>query len=543
MKNLEFTIYDKNAGVGGTWFSNRYPGVACDLPSHCYQTTFEENTQWSSFYAPGSEIRAEIERIVDKYKLMRYIKLEHELVHARYDEGSGKWHLRLRRRVPGSAPADEQYEVIEDTADFVLSGVGSLSRWRWPDIEGLRAFKGKLVHSAAWELDEAGSWQGSVADWKDKRVGVIGVGSSSIQIVPTIQPLVKHLYHYVRGQTWLAPPFQSDFLSEFMNRDPAAGNYIFTEADRQAFKDPAFYKKFRHSLEAEANSIHFITIKGTESQKAAQEAFKTHMRTRLAKEPWITDRLMPDFSVTCKRLTPGPGFLEALCEDNVDFVPTHIKRITETGIELVDGTHHDLDVIVCATGYDTTFQYPFTVVGRGGKTLLERYKPHPETYLSLCSDGFPNWFMSFGPNSVFGTGTLIIVMERQIDYAVEAAKKLQREHLKSIEPKKEAVADFDEYLEHYFRTTVFNEPCRSWYKAGKADGRIIGLWPGSSLHAMRTLKHPRWEDYNFEPLDGIQNRFHWLGDGSTHNEKHMTGDRAWYLNPEEVDIPPVPEEK
>lgn len=132
-------------------------------------------TQWSSFYAPGSEIRAEIERIVDKYKLMRYIKLEHELVHARYDEGSGKWHLRLRRPVPGSVPADAQYEVIEDTADFVLSGVGSLSRWRWPDIEGLRAFKGKLVHSAAWETDEAGSWQGSVADWGDKRVGVIGV--------------------------------------------------------------------------------------------------------------------------------------------------------------------------------------------------------------------------------------------------------------------------------------------------------------------------------------------------------------------------------
>lgn len=145
-------------------------------------------------------------------------------------------------------------------------------------------------------------------------------------------------------------------------------------------------------------------------------------------------------------------------------MPKQIKRITETGVELEDGKSHELDVIVCATGffhyrycrgfvlnvdpgYDTSYHYPFSVIGRGGRSLNERFKPHPETYISLCVDGFPNWFMSMGPNSVFGSGSMLIVMEKQVEYAVEVAKKMQREHIKSIEPKKEAVRDFDEYLE------------------------------------------------------------------------------------------------
>lgn len=120
--------------------------------------------------------------------------------------------------------------------------------------------------------------------------------------------------------------------------------------------------------------------------------------------------------------------------------------VCATGKELLDSMLNS-PLISCTIGFDTSYQYPFTVVGRGGKTLLERYTPHPETYLSLCSDGFPNWFMTCGPNSVIGTGSLLIIMERQVDYIIEAAKKMQKEHLKSIEPKREAVADFDEYLE------------------------------------------------------------------------------------------------
>lgn len=148
--------------------------------------------------------------------------------------------------------------------------------------------------------------------------------------------------------------------------------------------------------------------------------------------------------------------------------------------------------------------------------------------------------MSLGPNSGVGSGSLLVLIERQIDYAIEATKKLQRERLKSIEVKQEAVKDFDAYLEHYFPKTVYSEKCRSWYKMGKEQGRVVALWPGSCLHAVRAIQYPRWEDYNYEYADGVRNRMHWLGDGQTYDEKTMQGDRAWYLSDEEVDIPPVP---
>lgn len=136
-----------------------------------------------------------------------------------------------------------------------------------------------------------------------------------------------------------------------------------------------------------------------------------------------------------------------LTHPQVDFQPTHIKRVTAKGIELVDGTHTDLDILICATGYDYSFQLDFPIVGREGVTIQEKWAPHPSTYLALCTDGFPNWFMVFGPNSTIGSGSLLIILERQVEYVVEVARKMQRERLKSIEVKREAVADFDEYLE------------------------------------------------------------------------------------------------
>ncbi|EPQ60007.1 flavin-binding monooxygenase [Gloeophyllum trabeum ATCC 11539] len=520
--NLDFTIYDKNAGIGGTWYSNKYPGLSCDIPCHTYQYVFEENTEWSAFYAPGDEIRQYLERVATKYKVNKYIKLQHELVGAYWEEDQGKWRLRIRRPSPDSTPENPQYEVFEDKADVLFTGIGLLARWNWPDIEGLKTFKGRMLHSAQWDVSD-GHWEEGVKDWGEKRVGVIGVGSSALQIVPALQPRVKHVVNFVRGKTWLARPFLEEKTGELLGRD-TRDNHKFTEEDKQRFRNPAFYRKFRHMLEQELNSIHASTLKGTKQQQEAREAFQQNMRERLAKKPWIADHLIPDFGVACRRLTPGPGYLEALCQDNVTFETTHIKRITETGIELVDGRHYDLDVIVCATGYDTSFQYPFPFVGQNGVTLQEKYKPHPRTYLALTVDGFPNWFQSFGANSGFGSGSLSAILEAQVVYAVQATLKLQRERYKSLVVKKEAVDNFDEYLEAYFPGTIYSEKCRSWYKAGKEEGRVVGLYPGSCLHYLRAITHPRWEDYEYQPLDPVRNRFYWLGDGQTYNEKTLTGD-------------------
>jgi len=180
--------------------------------------------------------------------------------------------------------------------------------------------------------------------------------------------------------------------------------------------------------------------------------------------------VIPDFAPACRRLTPGPGYLDALCADNVDFVPTHIRKVTPTGIETEDGKHQDLDIIICATGtscttcnafarlnvacrgFDTSFKFDFPILGRSGEDLSKRFDPYPRTYMGVAVDGFPNWFQCLGPSAAVGAGSLLLVLERQVDYAVAATLKLQREHLKSMDVKPEAVDDFDAYLESYFPT-------------------------------------------------------------------------------------------
>jgi hypothetical protein len=269
---------------------------------------------------------------------------------------------------------------------------------------------------------------------------------------------------------------------------------------------------------------------------------------------------VPNFSVSCRRLTPGPGYLEALCEDNVRCAPsvpplahapsqvtletTAITRVTRTGVELSDGRALALDVLVCATGFDTSYRYPFALTGRNGLTLHERWTPHAEAYLTLAVDGFPNAFWGLGPNSGVNSGSLLVLLERQVDYAVAAAAKMQRERIKALEVKRAALDAWTAYMRSYWPKvrplssfgwhvrrsceapqTVFMDACNSWYRA--PDGAIVGIWPGSCLHAVRTLSHPRWEDFDYTPLDdgpGIT-PLYWLGDGQSYNEKTMTGDR------------------
>ncbi|KAJ3555089.1 hypothetical protein NM688_g2766 [Phlebia brevispora] len=551
VSNVNLTIYEREERIGGTWWTNRYPGVACDVPSHCYQYTFERKSDWSALYAPGAEIHQHLESIADKYKLEQYIKLSHKLVHARWDDTDKKWHLRIERpRSPGTADRaakdiDEakpsEVEEIEDEADVLFMATGMLSNWVWPSIDGLHTFKGTLVHSANWNLGGA-TWEEDVKDWGDKSVAVIGVGASALQLVPTLQPKVGRLAQYIRGGTWLVPPFALYKVSEFLGQKLSADqNYVYSKEELEHFADPERFAAFRRAVENEMTRGHTVTLRGSPLQVQAQVFAKQLMNAALADAPHIAEKLIPDFPVGCRRPTPGPGYVTALKQDNVDFINTGIQRIVPEGIETVDGELRKYDVIICATGFDTSHIPPFPFIGRSGLSLSSKWTPHPRTYLGICTDGFPNCFFAYGPNSTFAAGALLPILEAEVKYAVEVVRKMQRERIKSVEVKAEAVRDFDEVLETYFPRTVHTEKVRSWYKAGQADGRIISLWPGSNLHALRALSHPRWEDFTYERVDDTENRLYWLGNGMTVGEMSSSGDGAWFLDEGFVDIPPIPE--
>ncbi|GAA5979807.1 hypothetical protein JCM5350_002055 [Sporobolomyces pararoseus] len=527
LKNVELNIYEKNHQVGGTWFENTYPGLACDIPAHCYSLTFSPNYNWSKFYAPGPEIRQYLEDVAAKYRLDRFIRYLHKLTKAEWNEETAQWSLSFDVMNEAGEKVGEKVEI----ADVVIQGMGGLSRWDWPNIKGLHDFKGKKLHSAAYtETAEAE---------KGKTVAVIGSGSSSIQLVPALQPHAARVDNYVRGSAWIATPFASNQL---LQRSPDGSNHTFSEEEKKFWaENPEEYHKFRKSMEKELNSVHGVTMKGSELQLGAVEAFRQLMRKKLEKKPHIAEKLIPTFPVACRRLTPGPGYLEALVEDNVDFISTGIKRITETGIETEDGASRDYDTIVFATGFDTSYRPRIPIIGRNGTNVQDLWADVPSHYLSMAiGPDHPNFFVVNGPNSSLGSGSLLVLFEKEVDYIIECIDKMQRENYRTMAVKQEAINDFMAYIETYFQKTVYSEKCRSWYKKGLEEGPVVALWPGSCLHAIKTLKHPRWEDYDFTFSTPQKNRFAWLGTGWTREEMEgVNGDTAFYL--EGIDVPPVPE--
>ena len=323
--------------------------------------------------------------------------------------------------------------------------------------------------------------------------------------------------------------------------DGKGGNFSYTDAEKTMWEnDRDAYLAYRRSLEQKMQGRFGITQRGSPLLRSAKKQYTADMRERLKEKPEIMEYLLPDFPPLCKRLTPGPGYLEALTDPKVNVIPTAISHIDERGIITTDGVHHPVDAIVCATGFMTSpGARGFPIYGRDGVNLRERYLDRPESYLGLCTDGFPNFFQSLGPNSFAGAGNLLIQIEYIHKYVGQILTKFARGNLGVIEPKKRVVQNFTNFCEKYFKRTVFSEACNSWYKTApagatpeeRAKSRVTALWPGSSVHAVRTLEHVRWEDFEMQEFDG--NEFGWFGNGWTIAEKDPetnVDDLTFYLD-------------
>ncbi|GAA6040905.1 hypothetical protein JCM8097_003180 [Rhodosporidiobolus ruineniae] len=522
---VDLDLFEKNYSVGGTWYENSYPGLACDIPAHVYSLTFEPKFDWSHFYAAGPEILSYLQDVAKKYKLDRFLRYGHLLTAAHWDDESKQWSLSFDLLDEAGKKTGEKTVV----ADVVIQSLGGLARWDWPEIPGLMDFKGKKLHSAAYKEGPE--------EQKDKTVAVIGSGSSSIQIVPTLQKCAKQVDNYVRGSAWIAEPFAS---TELLKRNPDASNYKFTEEEKKHFaEDPEDYLRFRKSMEHELNNVHGVTLQGSALQVGAVKAFRELMERKLASKPKIAKSLIPNFAVGCRRLTPGPGYLEALVADNVDFVSCGIKRVTETGIEDNEGNHREYDTIVCATGFDTSYRPRVPIVGKNGTNVQDLWNDLPTHYLSMfIGPDHPNYFVINGPNSSLGSGSLLILFEKEVDYLCQVIDKMATEQYRTVAVKQEAVDDWMQYVTAYFPGTVFGTKCRSWYKKGLEEGPVVALWPGSVGSALEVLAKPRWEDFTYESASPQKNRFGWVGNGWSKIETEGK-DTSYYLD--NIDYPPVPQ--
>ncbi|OIW24555.1 FAD/NAD(P)-binding domain-containing protein [Coniochaeta ligniaria NRRL 30616] len=514
---IKLTIYEKNHDVSGTWLENVYPGVRCDIPSHVYQSTFSPKLDWSDQFAPGAEIRDYWQGQARKYDVYQYTKLGQNVEATDWDESKSVWRLSIRDVASGELRVEE--------AEFVLTALGRFNAWRLPDYPGISEYKGLLRHASHWDptFDPAG-----------KKVAVIGNGASGIQLVANLQPVVAHLDHYARNRTWIAASWAGD--ERTLEPQP------ISDEQKKSFEDPEVYLKFRKELENKYWRRFATFFKDHPDNQALRDNFTKIMRKRLAKKPELLEDIVPDFSPNCRRLTPGPGYLEAITEDNVDYIRTPIKRFTETGIETTDGKHREVDAIFCATGANVDMVPPFPIRANG-QDLATTWRPggkhgYPYTYLGLATPGFPNLLFVHGPHGTGPSGTVPHSVEVQLTYFAKLLRKASREGIKSITPSQKAADDFVEYADAFFAKTVLSDNCSSWYNGGRPGGRIHGIWPGSAGHVTAVRREPRWEDWEYEYLSDTGNRFHWyFGNGWTRKEADPESDMTSYLQvPEKVDL-------
>lgn len=451
----DLAIYEKADRVGGTWRENTYPGLTCDVPSHHYTYTFERNPDWTRHLPPGGEVQGYFEHVARKYGLDSSIQFNEELADARWLDG--RWRLSFK-------------SGLEDAADVLIAATGVLHHPRYPEIAGLESFRGALFHSARWD-------HSVVLD--DRRIGIIGNGSTGVQIVSALAGRATRLAHFQRTAQWIMP----------------VDNGHFSEQERQAFQDPDVlaevmdFEGYNAAVDAYTQAIIDDQSEGARNMAAACLAnLEEGVRDSELKE-----KLRPDHKPLCKRLVFSPDYYEAIQHANSVLVTDSIECIEPEGIRTADGVLHELDVIVLATGFDpSAFMRPMAIVGREGATLEALWLDHPKAYLAVTMPDFPNLFMLNGPNGPVGNYSLIDIAEHQWGYIEQLISRLRSGQSREICCTRPAMEAYELARSEAAKETVwFKGGCNSWYLDSRG---IPASWPWTYSRFVEVMASPCWED-------------------------------------------------
>ena len=456
--DAQFTVYEKGDKVGGTWRENRYPGLTCDVPAHSYTYSFAPNPEWSRYYAGGSEIQRYFESITDRYGLREHIRFNTEVKSCRYLHG--RWHIA------GGGGAS-------DVVDVIIAATGVLHHPRMPDIEGIDRFNGPCFHSARWPdgLETHG-----------RRVGIIGSGSTGVQLTTALAGKASRLVHFQRTPQWIIQ----------------GPDFPYTDAERAAFRaDPAKLRSLRNSGEYWEGYLRFTkAILDIGSPEMAQiEAFALKNLEDNVRDPALRRKLRPTYRAGCKRLIFSPNYYEAIQHPSASVETGRIARVEPTGIRMSDGTLHELDIIVLATGFQADrFVRPIQVVGRNGVMLDELWRDRPKAYYAITVPDLPNFFMINGPTGPVGNYSLIDVAEMQWTYIEQLVALLRDGRAREIAVRHEALKDYDDRRNSAAMTTIFATGCKSWYL--DAHG-VPQTWPWTYEVFREAMEQPKLEDYEF----------------------------------------------
>lgn len=391
----DFVIVDKWDRVGGTWHANTYPGVAVDIPSFIYSFSYEQRGDWSRIFAPGTELRDYADNMVDKYGLRPKLRLNTTIVSAAFDDDAELWLL-----------GTDSGRTI--TARFVVLAIGGLERPKMPDIPGLDDFAGTLMHTALWDDD---------VSLDGKRVAVIGTGATALQLVPAVVDRVAHLTVFQRTPIWVFP-----------KTDAAVG-----AIGRAVLNQPWLRSGIRlaGTLATEVGMGGMVvgpTWLSAAGRRLAEIPVRRWMRGQV-RDPVLREKLIPRYGLGCKRPSMSNDYLSTFNRSDVGLVTEPIGFIGEHGVVTTDGNMHEIDVLICATGFklwERDSVPPFPMLGRGGKDLGEFWDQHRfQAYQGVSVPGFPNAFSITGPYG-FVLGSYIWMIEATAAHLSRAIAETKR---------------------------------------------------------------------------------------------------------------------
>jgi cation diffusion facilitator CzcD-associated flavoprotein CzcO len=449
-------LYEKADRIGGTWRDNRYPGLTCDVPAHAYTYEFAPNPEWSAYLVGGKEIQAYFEKVVDEYGVRPLIQFNAEIVRMAWK--------------------DDQWEVetaggIVDHAHAVIAATGVLHHPKTPDIKGLASFAGSAMHTAQW--DESVSLDG-------KRIGIIGNGSTGIQMAVALGKAGRDVVHFQRSPQWMMP----------------YPNFAYTEEDKASFRaNVDAINEIRYDPTYEANVQRFTTgvtdIDGPE-MTAIEDICRDWLNQAVV-DPMLRAKLTPTYRAACKRLIYSMDYYGVAQQPNVETIVCGIDEIVPEGVRDMEGMLHRLDVLALATGFHTDrFIRPISVKGIGGRDIEEAWAERCNAYMAISIPDFPNFFLMNGPSSPVGNFSLIDVAEKQWVYIEHLLSRVIESNARGIVASHAAHNAYEDRRIKAAKASIFGSGCTSWYL--DATGVPI-TWPWDYAAFAEAMKRPDFDAF------------------------------------------------
>lgn len=452
----DIVILERGSEVGGTWRDNQYPGAACDIPSNLYSYSFAQNPDWSRGFSGAKEILGYVHHLVARFDLHRLIRFNHNVESLAFDEVRGIWNVKT---VHG--------ETL--TARNVVMGQGPLSNASLPKMAGIETFAGKKIHSARWDHSY---------DFAGKRVAVIGTGASAIQIVPELVKTAAKVKVFQRTPGWVMP--RPDYAS------PAWSKKLFGRL-------PITQTAFRELLYWVHESMAVGVVWTTPVTRLFERLASAYLRSQV-KDTWLRRQLTPDYRLGCKRILVSNDWYSALQAPNCELVTWPIANLAPKGIRTVEGIEHQVDCIVFATGFEISKSgSPFPVTGREGRQLNDEWSRGAQAFKSVSISGYPNLYLTFGPNSGPGHNSALVYMEAQIDYIVQSVQQVLKPGVKFLDVRPEVQSQFNQRIQKRLGRTNWNSGCKSWYLT--EDGYNATMFPGLATQFRAQMRRFEPQDY------------------------------------------------